>query len=823
MDHMVVQIHEKIHVVLRNEMQEEEGLLTLNWVIKKWGSSHHPFSIVIFFIISSSSRDFVNTPFGKLPASSVSDEKLLILRKCEQQKIDSLLSRYANFCGKVKTEIHKFEKHDEPIQKTILELITEHRITKLVMGMTFMKSSSGRSKSAISGSFYVHKNKPEFCELYIVCRGKLMVLKEETEVEGHLEDEQGVIMAKLKNRGSWKGWFGKKLSSSNSHGHGKSPACPSSPASMDSNSTVSRNNWENYEQEIDDYYQELLSLRSKSNAGEERENDEEAAAENRVSLNSPTEQDILSSIKLQDGRGRIEALKKEIRAVQKMMELHKNKEKEEVDRQAKALWAICLCNHRVEELEARKTEEITTQHELAKELDNTKEQVFEILADVEESKNRLSSLLELQSELSTKLQTASLAKLGAETQLGSAVSSRTALLREIEQLRGQRDVFQRRIEFCKEKDAIEMATRMSSSDQVSCSYREFSTDEIRLATDNFAPHRRLKSGGDWTNVYKGRIKSLSVAIRMLDSEDAMSHEVFQAKVNLLADIRHPHITALIGFCLELKCFVFEYMHNGCLRDILFSSRKARVLQWHHRVQIAAQVSSGLGFLHLAQPTPVIHGGLNPSSIFLDRNLVAKIHPLKLTPCSDQAQVQADVCAIGNLVLQLLTGRNWAGLDQESMMINKEAILDALDDNAGGWPLDLAEEVAQLALKCRSVCFEPNLGVAMSSVTEELNNLKKVADDLVARWDYLIGSEDFSYFKEDSGHVPNIFICPIFQVVMENPHIAADGYSYELEAIEEWLRMGHDTSPVTNSKLNHKHLIPNKTLRFLIQDWQNKRS
>jgi len=122
-----------------------------------------------------------------------------------------------------------------------------------------------------------------------------MILKEENEEEGHLEDEQGVIIAKLKNRGSWKGWFGKKSSSSNSHGHGKSPACPSSTASMDSNSPVSRNNWENYEQEIDEYFQELLSLRSKSNAGEEREIEEE---ENGVSLNSPIEQDIPHSIKV---------------------------------------------------------------------------------------------------------------------------------------------------------------------------------------------------------------------------------------------------------------------------------------------------------------------------------------------------------------------------------------------------------------------------------------------------------------------------------------------------------------------------------------------
>ena len=60
-----------------------------------------------------------------------------------------------------------------------------------------------------------------------------------------------------------------------------------------------------------------------------------------------------------------------------------------------------------------------------------------------------------------------------------------------------------------------------------------------------------------------------------------------------------------------------------------------------------------------------------------------------------------------------------------------------------------------------------------------------------------------------------------QEVMENPHIAADGFSYEREAIEEWLKMGKDTSPMTNLKLNHKFLTRNHTLHSLIQDWLSK--
>lgn len=59
--------------------------------------------------------------------------------------------------------------------------------------------------------------------------------------------------------------------------------------------------------------------------------------------------------------------------------------------------------------------------------------------------------------------------------------------------------------------------------------------------------------------------------------------------------------------------------------------------------------------------------------------------------------------------------------------------------------------------------------------------------------------------------------------MKNPHVAADGFSYELEAIEEWLKMGRDTSPMTNLKLKHKFLTPNHTLRSLIQEWHSKNS
>ncbi|CAD5315687.1 unnamed protein product [Arabidopsis thaliana] len=54
-------------------------------------------------------------------------------------------------------------------------------------------------------------------------------------------------------------------------------------------------------------------------------------------------------------------------------------------------------------------------------------------------------------------------------------------------------------------------------------------------------------------------------------------------------------------------------------------------------------------------------------------------------------------------------------------------------------------------------------------------------------------------------------------VMKNPHMAADGFTYELEAIQKWINTGHRTSPMTNLKLSHFSFSPNRALRSAIEE------
>ena len=66
-------------------------------------------------------------------------------------------------------------------------------------------------------------------------------------------------------------------------------------------------------------------------------------------------------------------------------------------------------------------------------------------------------------------------------------------------------------------------------------------------------------------------------------------------------------------------------------------------------------------------------------------------------------------------------------------------------------------------------------------------------------------------------VPDDYICPITAEIMTDPVTTADGFTYEREAITEWLRT-KDTSPSTGATLESKTLIPNLMARSLIRSF-----
>lgn len=67
-------------------------------------------------------------------------------------------------------------------------------------------------------------------------------------------------------------------------------------------------------------------------------------------------------------------------------------------------------------------------------------------------------------------------------------------------------------------------------------------------------------------------------------------------------------------------------------------------------------------------------------------------------------------------------------------------------------------------------------------------------------------------------VPQSFKCPITHEVMRDPVMTQDGHVYESDAIQEWFRRGHRTSPVTGAVLVNLALLPEVPLRRAIEEY-----
>ncbi|WOL04101.1 hypothetical protein Cni_G12822 [Canna indica] len=67
-------------------------------------------------------------------------------------------------------------------------------------------------------------------------------------------------------------------------------------------------------------------------------------------------------------------------------------------------------------------------------------------------------------------------------------------------------------------------------------------------------------------------------------------------------------------------------------------------------------------------------------------------------------------------------------------------------------------------------------------------------------------------------IPHHFRCPISLELMRDPVTVCTGQTYDRPSIESWVATGNTTCPVTRVHMADFTLIPNHTLRRLIQEW-----
>ncbi|XP_013619378.1 PREDICTED: U-box domain-containing protein 52 [Brassica oleracea var. oleracea] len=398
----------------------------------------------------------------------------------------------------------------------------------------------------------------------------------------------------------------------------------------------------------------------------------------------------------------------------------------------------------------------------------------------------------------------------------------------------------REAEIKAERDAKEKDKLQASLVSPGIQYQHYSWEEIAAATSDFSEDLKIGMGAYGT-VYKCNLHHTTGAVKVLHAGETQLSKQFDQELEILSKIRHPHLVLLLGACPERGCLVYEYMDNGSLDDRLMQVNDTPAIPWFERFRIALEVASALVFLHKSKPRPIIHRDLKPGNILLDHNFVSKLGDVGLSTMVNQDDAaskltvfkktspvgtlcyidpeyqrtgiispKSDVYSLGIVILQLITGKPAIAITHmvEEAIGDDAEFMALLDVKAGPWPVSETRELAALGLCCTELRRRdrPDL---KDQIIPALERLRKVVD----KAQNLIG-------RTPSGP-PSHFICPLLKGVMNEPCVAADGYTYDREAIQDWLRE-NDTSPVTNLPLPNKNLLANYTLYSAIMEWKSNK-
>ncbi|KAL9381405.1 hypothetical protein Peur_027062 [Populus x canadensis] len=295
---------------------------------------------------------------------------------------------------------------------------------------------------------------------------------------------------------------------------------------------------------------------------------------------------------------------------------------------------------------------------------------------------------------------------------------------------------------------------------------------LRNVTNNFSEENILGWGG-FGVVYKGELHDgTKIAVKRMESGVISGKGLteFKSEIAVLTKVRHRHLVALLGYCLDgnEKLLVYEYMPQGTLSRHIFNwaEEGLKPLEWTRRLTIALDVARGVEYLHGLAHQSFIHRDLKPSNILLGDDMRAKVADFGLVRLAPEGKgsietriagtfgylapeyavtgrvtTKVDVFSFGVILMELITGRK--ALDERQpeeslhlvtwfrrMHLNKDTFRKAIDPT-----IDLNEEtlasistVAELAGHCcaREPYQRPDMGHTVN-VLSSLVELWKPTD------------------------------------------------------------------------------------------------
>ncbi|CAL9776205.1 unnamed protein product, partial [Musa acuminata subsp. burmannicoides] len=743
---------------------------------------------------------------GSFLASSLSAVQVSAYRQMERDKMNKRLDEYLAVCLRLKVRAEKLVIENDDVTRGLVELIAQFGITKLVMGAAADKRYSKKMKELKSKTATgVNQQADPSCMIWFVCKGKLIYTREASLHASWAENSP----SKTPNQD-------RRLSKPGS----STNPCEeiSSHSQRSDNLSVS-----NTDKEVSNSWSVSLPSDRESEAGS-------------VSL-SPVHdsEDLQFSYlhhELEDSDSHSDLFNK-LQAVLKEVENLKREAFEESCKYRKAETQLMLSRQKAKASENLYAKEVRYRKEIEEALDREKLEVEKLKNQHAAVLKQLQNAIDENLELGHKLTESICTTRDFEEKISANCHLLHSLQEKCDTLQRERDGAVKEAEELRHKAVW---TNAGISWPLSL---EFSYLELEQATQNFNNSLMIGKGG-FGKVYKGFLRNTTVAIKMLHPKSLQGQNEFNQEVAVLSKVRHPNLVTLIGACSDVLALIYEFLPNGSLEDCLACINSTPPLTWQVRTRIIGEICSALIFLHSNKPHAVVHGDLKPDNILLDSNLVSKLgdfgicrfliesntsatpyhktHPKGTIAYIDpeflatgELTPQSDVYAFGIIILRLLTGKPAPGIAREVQKALDDGYLHAMvDQSAGNWPFVQAKQLAHLGLRCSDTSRRnrPDLVAEIWRVVEPMMKAASLS----------VSSVSYNSFSEENYQIPSYFICPIFQEVMSDPLIAADGFTYEAEAIKGWIDSGHETSPMTNLQLPNCELIPNRTLRSAIQEW-----
>uniref|UniRef100_A0AC11DNE5 WD repeat, sterile alpha motif and U-box domain containing 1 n=1 Tax=Ovis aries TaxID=9940 RepID=A0AC11DNE5_SHEEP len=270
---------------------------------------------------------------------------------------------------------------------------------------------------------------------------------------------------------------------------------------------------------------------------------------------------------------------------------------------------------------------------------------------------------------------------------------------------------------------------------------------------------------------------------------------------------------------KMRCLHNEKAHDLGITCCDFSSQPVPGFELKYKSTLTGHCAPVLACAFSHDGQMLVSGSVDKSVIVYDTNTENILHTLT------QHTRYVTTCAFAPNILLLATG----SMDKtvKIWQFEKETLCQAKipdqpkqftenwsEDDVSNWLCTEGLEDLVDIFKMNNIDGRELLNLTKESLADDLK-----IESLGLRSKVLRKIEELrTKVKTLSSEIPDEFICPITRELMKDPVIASDGYSYEKEAMENWISKKKRTSPMTNLVLSSMILTPNRTLKMAINRW-----